>query len=506
MVGLEVCASNATVSSIVGRVDHGWEHAVVIAQRIVLRVVLVAIALGIALLAGLQLTQRTAGAAAPEPTEADTARLLGYMWADGSKSGSTWDVNGPSGTSTLIEYLVEQHGGTWVNRSKLQFRMPDEYDWSEWTDGLPDDSARVRNAVQLQHFLAAVLEAEASLDGVIYDQGEADGYTVGRLDELRQLLRDKGYSSARRVQWATPDRGQITIDSSDFARLRRKHRFVCPADGAAIRIPGGEDYARYGDLRWFTDANRWAGLTRNDCRSGVDVAPVPAPVGTCRATIDANDRVTVDWTFTRGNVVIRRNNMFVDMTTVFGPAWTETPAEGTWTYSLRVYAGGEQADATCGRVTTGGGEPPVDPPENGCVATEVDGEMHLSWDDFGDSMYVVRRNDSWVETLSATNTVVAGSVDDLFVIRRRVAGNVIDVACSANGDGPKPCSATVVNGGMRLDFAAIDGVSRRVVRVNGSWLATVDGLTTFMDPNGVAGDSYVIRHRIGGDRVDIACT
>ncbi len=505
MVGPGVCASNATVGSIVGWVGHGWEYTVVNAQRISVRVALATIALGIALLAGLQLTQRTAGAAVPEPTEADTARLLGYMWADGSKSGSTWDVNGPSGTSTLIEYLVEEHGGVWVNRAKLQFRMPAQYDWPEWTDGLPDDSARVRDAVQLQHFLAAVLEAEASLDGVIYDQAADDGYTVGRLEELRQLLRDKGYSSARRVEWATPDRGQVTIDSGDFARLRQKHRFVCPAEGDSIRIPGGEDYDRYGNLRWFTDANRWAGLTRNDCRSGVDVTPVPAPAGTCRATIDANDRVTVDWTFTRGNVVIRRNGAYVDAVTVFGPAFTETPADGTWTYSVRVFAGGEQGNATCGTVTTGGGEPPVGPPANGCVASAVGGGVQLSWDDFGVTPYVVRRNGSWVETLNATSTVVSGSIDDSFVIRRRVGGTIVDVACSANGGGVEPCSVTAVNGGVRLDFAAIDGVSRRVVRVNGSWLATLDGLTSFTDPNGDTGDSYVIRHRIGADRIDIAC-
>ena len=479
---------------------------VVKSQRIAAQSAVAVLALVAALLLTMQWSARTAGAAAPEPTEADTARLLGYMWADGSKSGSTWDVNGPSGTSTLIEYLVEQHGGTWVNQSKLQFRLPAAYDWPEWTDRIPDDSQRVRNAVQTQHFLAAVLEAEASVDGVIYDQSAGDGYTVGRLVGLRQLLRDKGYSTARRIEWATPDRGQVTIDAADFARLRQKHRFVCPASGEAIRIPGGEDYGRYGNLRWFTEANRWPGLTRNDCRSGVDVTPVPAPVGTCSVRINAQDRVTVEWTFTRGSVSIRRNGSFVESVSVLDSAWNETPASGTWTYSVRVFASGEQADATCGTVSTGGVEPPVQPPAGGCIATSAGAGVQLAWDDFGVSPYVVRRNGKWVETLDARTTVVAGSLDDTFVIRRRVNDNVIDVTCTTDGADVAPCTATVVGDAVRLDFAAIEGISRRAVRVNGSWLATLEGVTTFTDPNGDAADSYVVRHRVGAERIDIPCT
>lgn len=478
---------------------------VVKAERIAAQSAVAVLALVAALLLAMQLSARMAGAAAPEPTEADTARLLGYMWADGSKSGSTWDVNGPSGTSTLIEYLVERHGGTWVNQSKLQFRLPDAYDWPEWTDRIPDDSQRVRNAVQTQHFLAAVLEAEASVDGVIYDQSAGDGYTVGRLVGLRQLLRDKGYSTARRIAWATPDRGQVTIDAADFARLRQKHRFVCPASGDAIRIPGGENYGRYGNLRWFTEANRWPGLTRNDCRSGVDVTPAPAPVGTCSVRIDAQDRVTVEWTFTRGSVSIRRNGSFVESVSVLEPSWSETPASGTWTYSVRVFASGEKTDESCGTVSTDGGEPPVPPPAGGCVATSADAGVRLAWDDFDASPYVVRRNGRWVETLNGRSTVVSGTLNDTFVVRRRVNGEVVDVTCTTDGDVAEPCRVAAAGEGVRLDFAAIDGVSRRIVRVNGSWRATLEGTTSFTDPNGDPGDSYVIRHRVGAERVDIPC-
>jgi hypothetical protein len=449
------------------------------------------------------LSGRPADAADPSPTQADTARLLGYMWADGSKDGSVWDVNGPSGTSTLIEYLVQQHGGTWVNRSKLQFRLPDPYDWDEWTDRIPDDSSDVRSAVKTQHFLSAVLEAEGSVDGVIYDQAADDGYTVGRLEGLRELIEDKGLGSVRREQWATPDRGQITLESSDFAKLRRTHRFVCPADGDSIRIPGGESYGTYGNLRWFTDANRWVGLVRNDCESGRAIADAPAPEGTCRATINDDGRVTVSWTYTRGGVSIRRNNNFVESVSVLDGSWSQTPANGTWSYDIRVTAGAAQAESSCGTVTTGQANDGPEPAPGTCVAESVGNGVQLRWADLDDTSYVVRKNGSWVETLSARSTVVSGSLNDLFVIRRRVDGDIVDVVCSA-GDAVVGCVLTDVADGVRIDFEP-NGIDRRIIRVNGNWLTTLDGATSYTHDGGDIDDDYLVRHRDGADRIDVSC-
>ena len=64
------------------------------------------------------------------PSLQDTARLLGYMWGDGTQSGNVWDVNGPSGTASLIEELIDRHGGTFVDRGRLQFTLPAPYDLS----------------------------------------------------------------------------------------------------------------------------------------------------------------------------------------------------------------------------------------------------------------------------------------------------------------------------------------------------------------------------------------
>ena len=74
----------------------------------------------------------TLNADTPDPTTNDTARLLGYMWADGSYDEATqsWDLTGPSGGGPLIEELVNRHGGEWIDQVQLIFRLPAPYDLS----------------------------------------------------------------------------------------------------------------------------------------------------------------------------------------------------------------------------------------------------------------------------------------------------------------------------------------------------------------------------------------
>ncbi len=229
------------------------------------------------------------------PDIAETARLLGYLWADGSQTGDMWDATAPSGGRAIIESLVEQHGGTWVDRSNLIFRLPAPYDWNDWQDGLPDDDARTREAVRNPNFLGAVIEGEGLPNGLIYDQDTCctAGFTRGRMTELRALLVEMGMTSARIEQTSDVDSGRVWIDPADFRVLRQITRYVCPWAGVAIRVPGGEDYAAHGPIRWFGPDTRFAALVRDDCREG---APIdggdPVAVPTCRgmdATIVGSD-------------------------------------------------------------------------------------------------------------------------------------------------------------------------------------------------------------------------
>ncbi len=468
------------------------------------RILMVAFASVIALIVFVvaQPTNR-ADAAVGDPSIADTARLLGYMFGDGEETDGVWDVNGPSGASNLIEYLVELHGGEWVDRGKLRFTLAAPYDFAHWKTGLPDDDARTMEAVRNHHFLAALLEAEGGIDGLVYDQSACcvPGYTIGRLTELRDLLREVGFETAALVRYNNVDSGKITIGASEFAELRAARRFVCPVRDSDVRIPGGTDYGRYGDLRWFGDGTRWSSHVRTDCTQGQATPAPQAPVGTCSVSADGN-QVTVTWSFSIGDVVVRRNGGYVTDVPARQVQYTESRPDGTHTYDLRVYAFGERGDANCGSVTVGGdGGGGNDGP---CTVREVAGGIQLTWDDFGRSSYSVRRNGSWVASVTGTSyTTNIGSVDDAWTIRYRQDGQRIDVACGGDGGGEGPCSVSAAAGGVRLDWDAVAGVSTYQVRVDGGWKASVTG--TSWTGSGDTNGNWTVRYRLNGSTVDLAC-
>ncbi len=298
---------------------------------------------------------RPAAAQAVEPTEGETARLLGYLWADGSFSGGVWDATGPSGGSTLIEYLAEQHGATWVDRSQLQFTLPAPYDWAEWKDSLPNDDARTRRAVRHPHFLAALLEGEGSTAGLVYDQSTCctAGFVRGRLTELVALLQERGFTTARLNQFGDADSGEVRITSTEFAELRSAHTFVCPATGGNVRVPGGEDYARFGNIGWLGPGTDFSLLVRDDCRLGVAITPVAAPVGDCIVTVDPGRSLRVTWSYARGSVVIRRNGVFVQASSALEGSFVESRPSGSTTYDVRVIADGLRSDNVCGTANSG---------------------------------------------------------------------------------------------------------------------------------------------------------
>lgn len=463
--------------------------------------------------AGIATSAVPAAAADPEPTLDETARLLGYMWGDGTETNGVWEVNGPSGAGNLIEELVETHGGTWVSRKNLRFRLPAPYNWADWKDGLPNNSTRVRNAVQNPHFLAAMMETEASVFGLIYDQSACctDGLLRGRLPALRDLLLDKGYASARFVPFNNVNSGKVTISAVDYADLRADHQFVCTNSDSDIRIPGGSNYAQHGNLRWIVAGHPWDDVVRTDCRQGRAV-PNPTPVvGSCSLSASGNN-VTIDWTFTLGEVNVRRDGSFVTNVSGRDGSWSQTRSDGSYSYALRVFAFGERTDVNCGTVNVPGNgtptPPPPPPPADGpCVVTAAGNSVQLSWDDEGQSRYFVRKNGKWVQTVSGggTTATAAGSIQDTWTIRYFGGGNRVDLACSVAGTPTGPCQVTAAGGGANITWNAVDGVSKYQVRRNGSWRAAVSNATTYIDATGSTADSYVVRYFQNGARTDLAC-
>ncbi len=436
------------------------------------------------------------------PSLEDTARLLGYMWGDGSQNDAgVWDVNGPSGTSSLIEELIDRHGGTFVDRSRLRFTLPSPYDWDEWTTGLPDDSSTVRSAVQDPHFLAAVLETEASVTGQIYDQSACcvNGYTIGRLTELRDLLRSAGYSTASLDRFNDPNSGRVLVAASQWDDMRRDLEFACPASNSAIRIPGGTDLATYGDLQWLSAGSAWAEVIRTDCTIGRAVPDVGPQQGSCSVT-QVGDDLRIDWTYTLGSVVIRVDGSYIETVSGRDGSWTGSVGGGDHSAEVRVFAFGERADADCGSTNGGGGG-------NGqCVAVAAGSSVSLSWDNFGASSYAIRRNGDWVRTVEARSATVSGSTNDSWIVRYRQNGEVIDVSCSGDGGaGDSPCTITSRDSGVRVDWDGVAGVDDYQVRRNGSWIGEATGMSRYDDTGGGLNANYEIRYSLAGDRFSITC-
>ena len=454
--------------------------------------------------------QEEARAQTVNPSEADTARLLGYMWADGSFSNGVWDVNSPSGTRFLITELVERHGGTFVDSSNLTFRLPAPYDWVDWKDGLPDDNAAVRAAVESPHFLAAVLEGEGAVDGLVYDQSSCcvDGFTFGRLTELRQLLQRRGFQTAEIVPFNDPQSGAVTIGRSEFAELRATHRFACPQQQSNIRIPGGTDLAAHGDIRWLGSTTRWPSLVRTDCVEGQSVPSVTAPTGTC--SVSANDtEARISWTFSLGDISIRRNGTFVKTVPAREGSTTDALGNGNQSYDMTVRLFGTSTVVSCGGVGAPAPAPAPTPTPGGitCTAKQGNGGIDLRWDDASRPRYEIRRNDAWLASvIGATSTTVPGSLNDSWEVRFRESGEIFDVPCTRDGAASPTCSADRVQNGIRVTWDNVAGVDTFQVRADNRWRAEVVGATSYLDRTGADAQGYVIRYRNSGSTFDINCS
>ena len=463
-------------------------------------------------------TLSVASANTPDPTTSDTARLLGYLWADGSFEDATgvWDLTTPSGGRALIEELVERHNGQWVDQADLKFRLPAPYNWTDWKDSLPNDDPRVSDAVRNSNFLAAVLEGEGAVDGLIYDQSSCctAGFTQGRLLDLQQLLFTIGYESAEIHYFGNRDSGQVTIDSSEFQELRSQHEFVCPAQANFIRIPGGTNYAEFGSLRWLGQGGDWSDVVRADCAEdpafGPPTAPAPVgasePVGTCTVESLIDGGVQLQWGDEGADSYhVRRNDRWVSS---HDGAVREAVSSGSIDDSWVIrYRSQGVVDVPCQVVGTAAAQPVLAPtPLASCTARPAGDGVQLQWGDEGADSYHVRRNNRWVSSHDGAvrEAVSSGSIDDSWVIRYRSQG-IVDVPCQViDGQATIPCAVTATPNGISLDWGDVAGIGRYQVRQNGLWIGQSQ-TSNFLD----AGESeiapYDIRYRSEGNVVTVVC-
>ncbi len=155
-------------------------------------------------------------------------------------------------------------------------------------------------------------------------------------------------------------------------------------------------------------------------------------------------------------------------------------------------------------VTITGGVAPT------CTATiSQGGSANLVWDAIpGQNSYQVRRNGSWVATVSATNHTTSGSMADVFVIRYWTGGSPTEIPCTNEAGGPSPaCTATFQgNGDALIVWDAVAGVNTYHVRRNNGWIGSTAG-TTFTDTTAGGNQAlvYEIRYRVGGTITDVPC-
>ena len=153
-----------------------------------------------------------------------------------------------------------------------------------------------------------------------------------------------------------------------------------------------------------------------------------------------------------------------------------------------------------------GAEP--DPPTVDCVASQIGADVELTWQPLdGVIVYQVRSDGRWRASTTATDFVVANaSVDEGFVIRTRLDGIAEDWPCAVDGGPAGPsCTVTQQGGDVRLDWTGVVASSVSV-RIDGSWLATVRDVDTYVatDRNADAA-TFSLRFRENGDTINTIC-
>ena len=326
---------------------------------------------GLLLIAGFFVVQSmpSADAQAGQPSLDDTSRLLGYLWGDAVNENGVWNMDRASGSNELFQTLVIRHGGTWVDRRQLEFTLPAPYDWEGWNTSVPNDDARTRAAVRRPNFLAAVLEGEGEIDGHIYDQDSCcRPFLEGRLVGMRDLLLELGFETAEITKSRDVHSGKVVIDSSEIAELRRGHQFVCPFVPGEIRVPGAEEYDRFGPIRWFGPDDDYAPFVRTDCAEGTPVTDFDPSTGACTVTSEGAGRLRVSWSFKHGNIAVRRNDKFMVALASIDRFFVDAPSPGTHSYVVRLSFDGKRADVACGDGSTA--TPAQTPPPPGATCLD----------------------------------------------------------------------------------------------------------------------------------------
>jgi len=163
---------------------------------------------------------------------------------------------------------------------------------------------------------------------------------------------------------------------------------------------------------------------------------------------------------------------------------------------------------------------PGGPVAAACTAERSGATVTLSWLDDG-GKHIIRRNGSWLATpgVGADSHVDTNApAGAAYELRTWNAGVRVDVACTQGPAAtttstttttsvPAPddgCTATVT--GSTVELRWLDEGGRHVIRRDGRWMATVEGVDRWTDTSAPDGSTYELRIWLRGKRTDVNCT
>ncbi len=144
-----------------------------------------------------------------------------------------------------------------------------------------------------------------------------------------------------------------------------------------------------------------------------------------------------------------------------------------------------------------------------CTATVTAGTVVMTWSAVdGNPSYQVRKNNAWQAQTNNTTFTLTGSMNDTFAVRYWTAGGNTDINCDnvdgGGGGGGATCTKTAGGGGVQLSWNQVGNIGTYYVRLNNSWIATVNG-TSYTHQGGNLGAAYAIRYWSNGAKTDITC-
>ncbi len=234
------------------------------------------------------------------------------------------------------------------------------------------------------------------------------------------------------------------------------------------------------------------------------------PPQTCTVSDGGAGDVLIQFTpvFGEDTYAIRRDGSFVGETTNLN--YTDTPGEGTYTYSVRSRLKGRTTETTCEPSITIGDPPP--PPEayQTCVATEnPDGSVTLLWSAIaGESSYSIALDGVFLTTVDDTNTWTAPEATPGAIFEIRSRQNVVSTSTPCVVQPTNGCALIIDDDRVHLAFATFNNEDRSFdILRNGSAVGSVNlGSTLVFTGDHNTGDTWEVYSAVKRDKVTISCT